>query len=552
LEAAKDVRPGLRIAPIALWKPRDWGDHMSRVELDISEDALEEVSATEEIVNGLLKVPPPAEAPRVGAAGRELNSEIPVDALPSLLPDAPTFLAIVRRVMRTAAPLLTADVLGLVASGILAGALVSWLRTNDFEFVHRVAAFALLPLLVAFWFNDLYSEIWVHPAVELRQLAHLTTFGLSAAAIGGIAVPSLPLWCLFAWPTAIVLVPSLRTLARRICSEQSWWGYPTLVIGNSSSATAVVQTLLDAPRSGLRPVVISDPQQQFQSAALPVVNDNNALKSVIRARAIRHAVVSLPDLSASKLTDMLDRYSGLVPHLLVLSDDQTLPSLWGASRSSGRLSGIEVRNALLMATLQGVKRVLDLAVAMVFLIPGAPLMLLIAVLVKLTSRGPAIYGHQRIGRHGRYFKAWKFRTMYRNGDDILREYLAANPAAREEWDRDQKLRDDPRVTWFGRILRKTSLDELPQIWNVLIGNMSLVGPRPIVKSEARRYANGIRLYISVKPGITGLWQVSGRNDTSYEDRIQLDLFYIRHWSPWLDIYILAKTTVALISRDGAY
>jgi lipopolysaccharide/colanic/teichoic acid biosynthesis glycosyltransferase len=150
------------------------------------------------------------------------------------------------------------------------------------------------------------------------------------------------------------------------------------------------------------------------------------------------------------------------------------------------------------------------------------------------------------------FKAWKFRTMYKNGDEILKKHLSINPAAREEWERDQKLRDDPRVTWFGSILRKTSLDEMPQVWNVLHGDMSLVGPRPIVKDEIRRYGDALRLYTTVKPGITGLWQVSGRSDISYADRVRLDLFYIRHWSPWLDLYIIGKTFIALASRDGAY
>jgi lipopolysaccharide/colanic/teichoic acid biosynthesis glycosyltransferase len=132
------------------------------------------------------------------------------------------------------------------------------------------------------------------------------------------------------------------------------------------------------------------------------------------------------------------------------------------------------------------------------------------------------------------------------------DHLARDPEARAEWERDQKLRDDPRVTRFGRFARKTSLDELPQLWNVLIGDMSLVGPRPIVDDEVWRYGDTFRLYTSVKPGITGMWQVSGRNDIGYDERVLLDQFYIRHWSPWLDVYILAKTVVALAQRSGAY
>src|SRR5439155_12863191 len=140
-----------------------------------------------------------------------------------------------------------------------------------------------------------------------------------------------------------------------------------------------------------------------------------------------------------------------------------------------------------------------------------PLLAVIVLMIKWTSPGPIFFGHKRIGRRGRMFKAWKFRTMYKNGDEILKKHLSAHPGAREEWERDQKLRNDPRVTWFGSLLRKTSLDELPQVWNVLSGSMSFVGPRPIVKDEIRRYGDALKLYTTVKPGMTGLWQVSGRS-----------------------------------------
>src|SRR5690606_27637083 len=158
----------------------------------------------------------------------------------------------------------------------------------------------------------------------------------------------------------------------------------------------------------------------------------------------------------------------------------------------------------------------------------------------------------RIGRRGQVIKAWKFRSMHVDAERMLKEYLQNNPEARREWEQSHKLRHDPRVTALGRFLRKTSLDELPQVWNVLRGDMSVVGPRPIVQGEIHRYGDAIRLYASVKPGLTGLWQVSGRTECSYADRVRFDEFYIRHWSPWLDIYILAKTVVTLIKRQGAY
>jgi lipopolysaccharide/colanic/teichoic acid biosynthesis glycosyltransferase len=148
--------------------------------------------------------------------------------------------------------------------------------------------------------------------------------------------------------------------------------------------------------------------------------------------------------------------------------------------------------------------------------------------------------------------AWKFRTMVENADQFLEEHLAKNPQLREEWDNTHKLRHDPRVTRIGRILRRTSLDELPQIWNVLRGEMSLVGPRPVVSAEVEKYGESFDFYRAVRPGITGLWQVSGRSDTSYSERVALDVRYVRHWSVWLDIYLLARTFRVVFRGSGAY
>ena len=148
--------------------------------------------------------------------------------------------------------------------------------------------------------------------------------------------------------------------------------------------------------------------------------------------------------------------------------------------------------------------------------------------------------------------AWKFRSMVQNADDVLFEYLTNRPALRQEWERNHKLMRDPRITWIGRLLRHTSLDELPQLWNALRQEMSLVGPRPIVQEEIQRYGEDYLLYQKVRPGITGLWQVSGRNNVSYERRISLDSYYVRNWSIWLDLYVLARTIKVVLKGEGAY
>lgn len=468
------------------------------------------------------------------------------------VPDSVAFFAIFWRSFRTLGPIVIADLLALALAAFFAHGLLTMFFGAQEAAVLRLAPVTLIPLFVAYWIAGLYSQIWAHPAIELRQLTHVTTVVLLAAMAGGLVTLSFSLWCAAAWPAVVTLVPLLRNVARRLCARRQWWGYPTLVIGTGAGADAMARALLRDNNSGLRPVLLTDPKGECRTSILPVVNDAQSLESILRTATIRHAVISLPHLSAARLGETLDRYSGIVPHILVLSDHSTLPTLWSTSRGCGRRNGIEVRNGLMVWTLQLVKRAIDLAIAIMALCLGFPLLAAVALMIRCSSPGPIFFAHSRIGRHGRRFKAWKFRTMKVNSEAVLRDYLAQHPEAQAEWDRDHKLRDDPRVTKFGRFARKTSLDELPQLWNVLIGDMSLVGPRPIVDEEVVRYGQTFRLYASVKPGITGMWQVSGRNDISYDERVLLDQFYIRHWSPWLDIYILAKTVVALLHRDGAY
>ena len=198
------------------------------------------------------------------------------------------------------------------------------------------------------------------------------------------------------------------------------------------------------------------------------------------------------------------------------------------------------------------KRTVDLAIAVIGGALILPLVALLVIAIKLDSNGPAFYSQTRIGRNGRKFRAWKFRTMVVDADRKLAEYLARNPELRNEWKKNHKLQKDPRVTRVGKLLRKTSLDELPQLWNVITGDMSLVGPRPIVRDEIEKYGKVFPLYLSVRPGITGLWQVSGRSTTTYRTRVCLDAYYARNPSLLLDLYILARTPVVVFARTGAH
>ena len=198
-----------------------------------------------------------------------------------------------------------------------------------------------------------------------------------------------------------------------------------------------------------------------------------------------------------------------------------------------------------------VKSAFDYVGALVILLLASPLLLIISLLVAHDG-GPVIFGHRRLGRGGVEFRCLKFRTMMVDGDAVLARTLADDPAAAAEWAANHKLKVDPRVTRIGRFLRVTSLDELPQLLNVLRGEMSMVGPRPIVRDEVRRYGSDINYYYRVKPGLTGLWQVSGRSATSYRQRIDYDVCYVRTWSLWKDVVILLKTILVILSREGSH
>jgi Undecaprenyl-phosphate galactose phosphotransferase WbaP len=199
-----------------------------------------------------------------------------------------------------------------------------------------------------------------------------------------------------------------------------------------------------------------------------------------------------------------------------------------------------------------IKRCTDIALVLL----SAPVTLLtmgvVSLMVMLSSPGPIFYSHRRIRKNGAFFSMWKFRTMCLNSAEVLEEYLARHPKARTEWNKTHKLRHDPRITPIGSFLRRYSLDELPQLWNVLVGQMSLVGPRPIVAAEVEKYSDSFDCYCRVKPGLTGLWQVSGRSEVSYEERVALDCQYVEQWSLQKDILILLKTFHAVVNQDGAF
>jgi Undecaprenyl-phosphate galactose phosphotransferase WbaP len=269
-------------------------------------------------------------------------------------------------------------------------------------------------------------------------------------------------------------------------------------------------------------------------------------------RSIRTAILVQADIPESFLHSIIDQYGLRFSHLILIANTQQFGSLWVTPCDIGGVLGLRIHQNLISEWQQKLKRALDIGVVLILSLLVIPLVAVIALLVRLDSRGSVFYSQDRIGRKGSRIRIWKFRTMVVNGDDVLAAHFAHNPEDREEWLAARKLKCDPRVTRVGYWLRKFSLDELPQMWNVFAGDMSLVGPRPIVDEEIYHYGSRYKTYLLVKPGLTGLWQISGRNNLDYPTRIQLDDYYVRNWSIWFDFYILARTPSAMLTGNGAY
>lgn len=283
---------------------------------------------------------------------------------------------------------------------------------------------------------------------------------------------------------------------------------------------------------------------------VPLVGDLSLAPILAQKLKIPYAIVAMPGQPSEMLLSIVERVGGQFSHLLVIPDLFGFATLGVPAKSVGSVLGVEVRQQLLLPWPRLAKRILDVSFTVLGGIFVLPFLVLIALLVKLDSKGPVFYMQKRLGRAGNYFTAAKFRTMHGDGESRLKAVLDADPKLREEYEIYHKLQKDPRVTRIGRFLRKYSLDEFPQLWNVIRGDMSLVGPRPYIEREIPEMGGNEKLILRATPGMTGMWQVSDRNASSFAWRVQVDVHYVRNWSPWLDVYILAKTVGVVVRGSG--
>ena len=283
---------------------------------------------------------------------------------------------------------------------------------------------------------------------------------------------------------------------------------------------------------------------------VPVVGDLSLAPILATRLKIPYAVLAMPGVDGPKLLQIVERVGGKFSHLLVIPDLFGFATLGVPAKNLGGILGVEVRQQLLLPGPRLAKRVMDAVLTSTGVLFVMPFLALIALLIKLDSKGPIFYSQNRLGKDGEFFKAYKFRTMHGDGEERLKAILDADPQLRAEYEIYHKLRKDPRVTRIGRVLRKFSLDEFPQLLNVIIGDMSLVGPRPYIERELTEMGGQEKIILRAPPGMTGMWQVSDRNATSFAQRVQIDVYYVRNWSPWLDIHILAKTFGVVVKGSG--
>jgi Undecaprenyl-phosphate galactose phosphotransferase WbaP len=459
------------------------------------------------------------------------------------------------RVSRVAI-LASVDAAALVLAGTVAFAL--WAH----GVLHQPASlyYELLPLVVIFLLSfakgGLYPGFGVGAVETIRQATNRTSFVfvMLASASFVLKLPHHYSRMTFAvtWGLALLTVPLARFAALSFLRRVPWWCEPVILVGDQQFAEPLLRSLSQAVTLGYKPVG----RLALQSGCREDNADPLFLGGVFEAPAIAKAgvrVAVILEAAGYEQPPLLQWLQQYFSHVIEVRGYAGAPVYGVSARDLGGVLGLEFRNQLLVRRNMIVKRCFDVCAAGVGLVLSFPLLLLAGLLVKLSSRGPVLFHQEREGRGGARFMLPKVRTMYVGAEGRLADHLAENQDARAEWERSCKLARDPRVIPIvGRLLRRLSLDELPQLWNVLRGQMSLVGPRPFPEYHLARFDPEFRaLRRSVRPGLTGFWQTMIRSDGTIQQQEAYDTYYIRNWSLWLDLYILARTAWAVASGRGA-
>jgi Undecaprenyl-phosphate galactose phosphotransferase WbaP len=420
----------------------------------------------------------------------------------------------------------------------------------------------LLPLLLLFPLGyagaGLYPGFGVGAVETLRRLSCCTSFAFLVMASVSFALKLPPhhsrMGFAIAWAASLVSLPLLRFLVLSAVSRWRWWREPTVLVGSGRWAERTVRALEHALSLGYRPLAVLSPDSRRHGRAIegvPVLGGPE-MAPHLSAGGVRVALME--ESRESRWAATLGWLQQHFQHVVLIQEYQDLPVERVRVCNLGVVLGIEFTNSLLHWQNRFIKRTVDAVLGAALLVLTLPLIALGGLLVKLSSPGPSFFCQEREGLAGRPLSVWKLRTMYQDAERRLEEFLSANPELRREWEERFKLSRDPRViAGVGVFLRRFSVDELPQLWNVVRGEMSLAGPRPFPEYHLQRFAPEFRnLRRRVRPGLTGMWQVMVRSNGSIVEQQMYDTYYIRNWSIWLDLYIFARTILAVLASRGAY
>ena len=374
--------------------------------------------------------------------------------------------------------------------------------------------------------------------------------------IGKIAASTSRMFIFLLWLFSFIYLTVFRYLTKKFLEKIQLLQIPVLIIGAGKTAELLVKGIINDAGMGYKIIGLLEDNcvRNGILKRFPVLGKFSDVEAVILKTGAQHVFIAAPGLEQEKLTRLIYKVQPLVKNMGIIPNLIGIPmgGIEVESLFNEKLMLLRLKNNLARSWNRYLKTIFDFALTLLGTVAISPILIFIAIWIYKDSPGPVIFKHTRIGKNGKKFPCYKFRSMCIDAKEKLAELLENDPVAKAEWERDFKLKNDPRITKSGAFLRKTSLDELPQIFNVLKGEMSLVGPRPVIKEELERYGEYVDDYLMVKPGITGMWQVSGRSDIDYTERVLLDSWYVRNWSVWIDIVMLVKTFKVVLLRKGAY
>jgi Undecaprenyl-phosphate galactose phosphotransferase WbaP len=454
---------------------------------------------------------------------------------------------------------LLADLLGFTLAGSLLFLANLWLRLFIFQWGDFRYLVIFLVCLAAFFASRLYPGIGLNPADEIRLVCLTLTasfFG-SLFAIGLIELKWHPnLWAFLPmWFFSMVFILLARWSIRTLAVQMNQWGERVVIFSRRSNLGWLIRHFNDRRRLGFFPTlaITNERGSHPEVEGIPVLDLIQYLNAPPpEAQGIETILIDASFFGTDPRHNLYAKIAARFPRVIFVSDMSWLGGAFLNINDLEGMTGIAAHKRLLTPFHALLKRGMDLLGSTVGLLLFAPFTPLLFLAIKLDSPGPVFYTQPRLGKNGKTIQIYKLRTMVLNADQSLEDHLKDNPAAREEWDQHQKLTHDPRITRIGYFLRKFSIDEMPQMFNIFLGEMSLVGPRPIMTNQVALYGEHLEAYQSVRPGLTGLWQVSGRSGTTFKERARFDLYYVRHWSIWLDIYIVLRTVWVVLKKDGAY